>query len=79
VYVNSQFVGRYTTDNISVEKILTDADKEDPTELGLFPLASLTGDRQRDQAFPADEDLDLSDANRTFFESTSDGGKIAHE
>ncbi|WP_424016276.1 hypothetical protein ACOZ4N_01225 (plasmid) [Halorientalis pallida] len=79
VYVNSQFVARYDSSDVSVETMLTDAEKEDPDELGLFPLDGLTGNRQRDQAFPADEDLDLGGKNRTFFESTSDGGKIAHE
>lgn len=77
VYVNGQFTERYEEKSISVEKILTDANKEDPSELGLFPLDEFKGQRQTDQAFPADTNLDLSDAHRTFFESTSDGGKIA--
>ena len=77
VYVNGQFISRYTDADVSVETILEDADKEDPEELGLFPLDGFAGDRQADQAFPADNDLDLSDEHRTFFESTSDGGKIA--
>lgn len=79
VYVNQQFVGRYDDSSMSVETILLDADKKDPDELGLFPLDGLLGDRQENQAFPADRDLDLRDEYRTFFESTSDGGKIAHE
>jgi hypothetical protein len=79
VYVNKQFVARYDDDEIGVEAILRDAGKEDPDELGLFPLDSLYGDRQEDKAFPADRELNLSDRYRTFFESTSDGGKIAYE
>lgn len=79
VYVNSQFIDRYTPDDVTVETILSDAGKEDPEELGLFPLDGLTGDRQTDKAFPADRKLDLDEPHRTFFESTSDGGKIAHE
>ena len=79
VYVNQQFVGRYDGNSVSVETILLDADKEDPDELGLFPLDGLLGNRQEDQAFPADRNLDLSDKYRIFFESTSDGGKIAYE
>lgn len=79
VYMNRQFVARYTTDDVSVETILEDAGKQDPDELGLFPLDGITGDRQTDQAFPADRELDLDESYRTFFESTSDGGKIAHE
>lgn len=77
VYLNDQFTERYEEKSTSVEKILTDATKEDPSELGLFPLDGFNGQRQTDQAFPADNDLDLSDDHRTFFESTSDGGKIA--
>jgi sulfur carrier protein ThiS len=79
VYVNKQFVARYDEDNVDVATILKAAGKEDPEELGLFPLDSLYGDRQEDQAFPADRELDLSEENRKFFESTSDGGKIAYE
>lgn len=79
VYVNQQFINRYDDSPVSVETILLDADKKDPEELGLFPLDGLLGDRQEDQAFPADQELNLSDEYRTFFESTSDGGKIAHE
>lgn len=79
VYVNQQFVSRYDVRSVTVETILLDADKKDPSELGLFPLDGLLGDRKEDQAFPANRDLDLSDEYRTFFESTSDGGKIAHE
>lgn len=79
VYVNGTFVARYTDADVTVETLLEDADKEDPDELGLFPLDGFDGDRQTDQAFPADRDLDLDDEYRTFFESTSDGGKIAHE
>jgi sulfur carrier protein ThiS len=79
VYVNQQFVDRYDASSGSVETILLDADKKDPDELGLFPLDGLLGNRQEDQAFPAERDLDLSDEYRTFFESTSDGGKIAYE
>lgn len=79
VYVNQQFVNRYDDRSASVETILLDADKKDPDELGLFPLDSLLGNRQEDQAFPADRELDLNDEYRTFFESTSDGGKIAYE
>ena len=77
VYVNNQFTERYEERSISVEKILADAYKEDPSELGLFPLDGFKGQRQTDQAFPADDDVDLSDDDRVFFESTSDGGKIA--
>ncbi|QRV16323.1 hypothetical protein JMJ58_05370 [Haloterrigena salifodinae] len=77
VYVNGQFVARYSDGDVTVETLLEDAGKEDPDELGLFPLDGFNGDRQTDQAFPADQDLDLSDEHRTFFESTSDGGKIA--
>lgn len=79
VYVNKQFVSRYADRQVSVETILVDAGKEDPDELGLFPRDGLFGDRQEDQAFPAERELDLGDEHRTFFESTSDGGKIAHE
>jgi len=79
VYVNKQFVARYDDDEVGVETILRAAGKEDPDELGLFPLDSLYGDRQEDKAFPADRELNLSDQYRTFFESTSDGGKIAYE
>jgi hypothetical protein len=79
VYVNKQFVVRYDDNEVDVGTILRDADKEDPDELGLFPVDGLYGDRQEDQAFPADRELDLSDQHRTFFESTSDGGKIANE
>lgn len=79
VYVNQQFVDRYDDSSVSVESILLDAGKKDPDELGLFPLDGLLGNRQEDQAFPADRDLDLGEKNRTFFESTSDGGKIAYE
>jgi sulfur carrier protein ThiS len=77
VYVNDQFIERYDEDSVSVETILMDARKEDPSELGLFPLDGFKGQRQTDQAFPADDDVELSDDHRTFFESTSDGGKIA--
>lgn len=77
VYVNHEFVARYADDQIDVESILRDAGKEDPEELGLFPLDGFRGSRQTDQAFPADRTLDLDDANRIHFESTSDGGKIA--
>ncbi|GAA0275335.1 hypothetical protein [Halobacterium noricense] len=79
VYVNKQFVKRYADRSVTVETILVDAGKKDPDELGLFPLDGLLGNRQEDQAFPAERDLNLSDDYRTFFESTSDGGKIAHE
>ncbi|MDH5021683.1 hypothetical protein [Halobacterium rubrum] len=77
VYVNQQFVGRYTNDQVDVETILRDAGKKSPEELGLFPLDGFRGSRQTDQAFPANETLDLDGPNRTHFESTSDGGKIA--
>jgi hypothetical protein len=79
VYVNKQFVVRYDDNEVNVGTILRAAGKEDPDELGLFPVDGLYGDRQEDQAFPADRELDLSDQHRTFFESTSDGGKIAYE
>ncbi|WP_232700815.1 hypothetical protein [Halobacterium wangiae] len=79
VYVNKQYVGRYDEDTVDVATILKAAGKEDPGELGLFPLDSLYGDRQEDQAFPSDRELDLREENREFFESTSDGGKIAYE
>jgi len=77
VYVNSQFTERYDERSASVRTILTDAHKENPSELGLFPLDEFKGQRQSEQAFPADENLNLGDDHRTFFESTSDGGKIA--
>ncbi|MDL0126622.1 hypothetical protein [Halobacterium salinarum] len=77
VYVNHEFVARYTDDEVDVETILRDAGKEDPDELGLFPLDGFRGARQTDQAFPADRTLDLDEADRIYFESTSDGGKIA--
>lgn len=79
VYVNKQFVTRFDDNEVDVGTILRAAGKEDPDELGLFPLDDLYGDRQEDQAFPADRELDLSGPHRTFFESTSDGGKIAYE
>lgn len=79
VYVNKQFVARYDDKGVDVGTILRAAGKEDPDELGLFPVDGLYGDRQEDQAFPADRELDLSNKHRTFFESTSDGGKIAYE
>lgn len=77
IYVNSQFVARYYENSVKVETILEDAGREDPSELGLFPLDEFDGDRQTDQAFPADKDLNLNEDYRTFFRSTSDGGKIA--
>lgn len=77
IYVNSQFVARYHEDSVTVETILEDAGREDPSELGLFPLDGFDGDRQTDQAFPAGKDLNLDEDYRTFFQSTSDGGKIA--
>lgn len=79
VYVNKQFVTRYDDNEVDVGAILRAAGKEDPDELGLFPVDGLDGDRQEDQAFPADRELNLSEQYRTFFESTSDGGKIAYE
>lgn len=77
VYMNRGFVTRYWENNVTVETILEDADRQNPSELGLFPLDGLYGDWQTDQAFPADNNLDLGDEHRTYFESTSDGGKIA--
>lgn len=79
VYVNQQFVDRYDDSSVSVETILLNAGKKDSDELGLFPLDSLLGNRQEDQAFQANRDLDLDEKYRTFLESTSDGGKIAYE
>lgn len=77
VYVNRRFVARYWDSDVKVETILEDAAKPNPSELGLFPLDGLYGDWQTDQAFPANNDLDLDDDHRTYFDSTSDGGKIA--
>lgn len=77
VYVNREYVARYWDSNVAVETVLEDAGRQKPSELGLFPLDGLYGDWQTDQAFPADNDLDLDGDHRTYFESTSDGGKIA--
>lgn len=79
VYVNKRFVKRYDESSVEVETILVDADKKNPEELGLFPTDGLEGEREEDLAFPAGKQLDLRDEYRTFFQSTSDGGKIAHE
>lgn len=77
VYVNREFIARYEDDDVTVKRILKDADRKDPSELGLFPLDGLYGTHTEDKAFPADHDLDFDEPHRTYFETTSDGGKIA--
>lgn len=76
-YVNASFAARYVQPEIRVGTILSDAGREDVDELGLYPLDGLYGTAIPDLAFPANRDADLSEENRTYWQSESDGGSIA--
>lgn len=81
VYVNRGFAARYYTAEASISTLLIaglDGDIEDQVdEFGLFPQDGLYGDNVEDKAFPANREIDLGAEHRTYWTSTSDGGKIA--
>lgn len=76
-YVNRSFAARYGDPSVRVGTILEDAGRDDVDELGLYPLDDLFGDALPDLAFPANQDVDLREENRVYWESESDGGSIA--
>lgn len=81
VYVNRGFAARYFAAEASISALLIaglDDDIEDRVdEFGLFPQDDLYGDNVEDKAFPANREVDLDAEHRTYWTSTSDGGKIA--
>ena len=81
-YVNRSFADRYFTAAVQISTLLiAGLDDEDVDQnvddYGLFPMDSIYGDSVEDQAFPANREVDLGDDHRRYWESTSDGGKIA--
>ena len=84
VYVNRSFADRHFDAQVSISTMLIsglEGDVEDiegqVNEFGLFPMDGLFGQSVEDLAFPANWDTDLSEEHRTYWTSTSDGGKIA--
>lgn len=76
-YVNRSFAARYFDAQVQVGTILSDAGREDVDELGLYPLDDLFGNAIPELAFPANQEVDLREENRVYWESESDGGLIA--
>lgn len=81
-YVNRLFADRYLDAEVQVSTLLIagiddENIEEKVDEFGLFPMDGLFGQSVEDLAFPASWDTDLSEEHRTYWTSTSDGGKIA--
>lgn len=81
-YVNKAFADRYFDADLQISTlIIAGVDDENientVDDYGLFPMDGLYGESVEDLAFPANREVDLGQDHRTYWMSTSDGGKIA--